>query len=276
MKGYHVTTAYPYGSRTIERSYTRIPGFIEDISKLGVEVVDSIETLLKKVDVVLLETNDGNLHLEQALQVFRAGKPVFIDKPVAGTLKDAVAIYKAADEFKIPVFSSSSLRWSKNSFELRRGELVGRVLGADTYGPAQTEPSHVDLYWYGVHGVEMLFTVMGTGCREVVRVHQPDTDIVVGTWEDGRLGSFRGLRSGRTGYGGNAFGETGISTIGPYEGYKGVVEAIVDFFRTGIPPVNAAETIEIFAFMEAADESKRNGGMPVKLESVLKRAGGRV
>ena len=117
---------------------------------------------------------------------------------------------------------------------------------------------------------------MGTGCREVVRVHQPDTDIVVGTWEDGRLGSFRGLRSGRTGYGGNAFGETGISTIGPYEGYKGVVEAIVDFFRTGIPPVNAAETIEIFAFMEAADESKRNGGMPVKLETVLKRAGGRV
>ena len=125
MKGYRVTTAYPYGSRTIESSYSRIPGYIEDMKKSGVMIADSIEELLNLVNVVLLTTNDGNLHLEQSLQVFRAGKPVFIDKPVAGSLEDAIAIYRAAKQYDIPVFSSSSLRWSKNSYALRNGELIG-------------------------------------------------------------------------------------------------------------------------------------------------------
>ncbi len=272
MKGYSVVAAYPYGSRTIESSYSRIPGYIEDIKEMGVEVVDSLESLLNMVDVVLLETNDGNLHLEQSLKVFEAGKTVFIDKPVAGSLSDTVAIYRSAGQYNVPVFSSSSLRWSENTYQLRNGELIGRVLGADTFSPAAIEPSHPDLFWYGVHGVETLFTVMGTGCNEVVRVYQPDSDIVVGTWDDGRLGTFRGIRKGRTGFGGNAFGEDGITEIGPYTGYRPLVTEIIRFFRTGIPPVSPEETIELFAFMEAADESKRRGGQPVQIEEVLDMA----
>ena len=273
MKGYRVTAAYPYGSRTIESSYSRIPGYIENIGKHGVEIVDSIASLLKVVDVILLETNDGNLHLEQALEVFRAGKPMFIDKPVAGTLKDTVAIYKAAEEYNQPVFSASSLRWARHAHDLRSGELVGRVMGADTYGPSAIEPSHMDLAWYGIHGVEMLFTVMGTGCKEVTRVHQEGTDIVVGTWDDGRLGTFRGTRTGRAGFGGTAFGETGVHPIGPGEGYRPQVEEIIKFFDTGEVPVSPQETIEIFAFMEAADESKRKGGRAIQIDQVLKKAG---
>jgi predicted dehydrogenase len=239
---------------------------------MGIAVVDSIAELLKMVDVVLLETNDGNLHLQQALEVFKAGKTVFIDKPVAGSLKDTLAIYKAANEYKVPVFSASSLRWTKNSQKLREGVLVGKVLGADTYSPGTIEPSHPDLFWYGIHGVEMLFTVMGTGCKEVVRIHKPDTDIVVGTWSDGRLGTFRGERAGRIGYGGTAFGEKGVHDIGPYEGYRTLVIEILKFFKTGKTPINSEETIEIFTFMEAADESKRRGGQPVQLQEVLKKS----
>jgi hypothetical protein len=272
MAGYKVTTAYPWGSRTIESSYTRIPGYIENMKSMGIEIVDSIAELLKKVDVVLLETNDGNLHLQQALEVFKAGKTVFIDKPIAGNLKDTLAIFKASEQHKVPVFSSSSLRYTKNSQQLRQGELVGRVLGADTYTPASLEPSHIDFAWYGIHGVEMLFTVMGTGCKEVVRVHQPDTDIIVGTWNDGRLGTVRGGRSGRIGLGGIAFGEKGNHDIGPYEGYRAQVIEILRFFKTGKSPVDPNETIELFAFMEAADESKRRGGQPVQIEEVLKKA----
>lgn len=272
MAGYRVVAAYPYGSRTIESSYTRIPGYIEDIRKMGVEVVDSIENLLKMVDVVLLETNDGNLHLEQAIQVFRSNKPLFIDKPVAGSLKDTIAIFKAAEEFKVPVFSSSSLRWSKNTHAITQGDLVGKVIGAFTYSPAHIEPSHPDLFWYGVHGVEMLYSVMGTGCREVVRIHQPDTDVVVGTWENGRIGTFHGGRSGNTGFGGIAMGEKGTHEIGPYEGYGPIMKEVIKFFKTGATPVSAAETIEIFAFMEAADESKRRGGVAVRLDEIIEKA----
>jgi predicted dehydrogenase len=274
MAGYRVVAAYPYGSKTIESSYSRIPGYIEDIKKLDVEIVGSIEELLKMTDVVLLETNDGNLHLEQALEVFRAGKPLFIDKPVAGSLEDALKIYKAAGEYKVPVFSSSSLRWSKNTEAIRQGELVGKVLGAFTYSPAHIEPSHPDLYWYGVHGVEMLYSVMGTGCQEVIRIHQDDFDIVTGIWEDGRLGTFHGARRGNAGFGGTALGEKGAHEIGPYEGYRPAMTEVIKFFKTGIAPVSPAETIEIFTFMEAADESRRRGGKAVRLEEVLSRAMG--
>ena len=271
VAGYRVVAAYPHGSPDIESSVNRIPRYTEEMRAMGVEIVDSIAELLERVDVVLLETNDGRPHYAQARPVIEAGKPLFIDKPVAGSLADAVRIYDLAAEHGVPVFSSSSLRYTENARAIRAGS-IGDVLGADVYSPATLEPTHPDLYWYGVHGVEMLFTVMGTGIETVRRIHTPDTDIVVGTWGDGRLGVFRGLRSGEGGYGGTAYGTEAISEIGPYDGYRPLVVEIVEFFRTGEPPVSAEETIEIFAFMTAADESKRLGGAPVAVAGVLAQA----
>lgn len=238
---------------------------------MGVEIVDSIDELLERVDVVLLETNDGRPHLEQALQVFEAGKPVFVDKPVAASLAEAVAIFEAADRSNVPVFSSSSLRYMENAQSVRRGE-IGTVVGADAYSPAVLEETHPDLYWYGIHGVETLFTAMGTGCQTVRRVYADSTEVVVGTWEGGRIGTFRGLRGGETGYGGRAFGSEGITRLGPYEGYRPLVRQIAEFFRTGEAPVSREETLEIYAFMSAAHESERRGGAPVQIEAVLSEA----
>jgi hypothetical protein len=270
--GYKVVAAYPKGSNDIKSSVDRIPGYIEEVKKMGVEIVSSIDELLRKVDVVLLETNDGRLHLEQAIPVMKAGKTVFIDKPVAASLADAVAIYKAAEQYKTPVFSSSSLRYTQGAQEIAQGKTVGKVLGADCYSPCKLEQTHPDLFWYGIHGVETLFTVMGTGCKKVVRMSTADTDLVTGTWDDGRIGTFRGIRSGKADYGGTVFGEKSIAQIGPYAGYNPLLVKIIEFFKTGISPVTSKETLEIYAFMEAADESKRKGGMPVSVEEVLKKA----
>ena len=110
-KGYTVVAAYPYGSRTIDSSAKRIPGYTDEVKKLGVTIVDSIDELLKKVDVVLLETNDGRLHREQVIPVLKAGKRVFIDKPMAASLADVIAIFDASATYKIPLFSASSLRY---------------------------------------------------------------------------------------------------------------------------------------------------------------------
>ncbi|MEK6479347.1 Gfo/Idh/MocA family oxidoreductase [Catalinimonas sp. 4WD22] len=272
IAGVRVVAAYPHGSKDIEKSVSRIPGYTKEMQELGVEIVDSVDALLEKVDVVLLETNDGRRHLEQALQVFKAGKPVFIDKPVAASLSDTIAIFEAAKKYKVPLFSSSSLRYAENAQEIRKGEKIGKVMGADAYSPAHLEKTHPDLYWYGVHGVETLYTVMGIGCEKVKRTHTEDTDVVVGTWNDGRIGTFRGMRTGKLGYGGTAFGDEGIAPIGPYAGYRPLVVEIVKFFHTGKAPVSPKETIEIFAFMEAADESKRQGGKEVRVENVMKKA----
>ncbi|WP_291785325.1 Gfo/Idh/MocA family oxidoreductase [Cecembia sp.] len=264
--GYHVVAAYPYGSRDIPSSMDRIPGYTEEIQKMGVRIMGSITELLEHVDVVLLETNDGKLHLEQALEVFKSGKRMFIDKPITASYSDAVKIFKAAEEYGIPTFSSSSLRYVKGIEAIDKD----KVVGAYAFSPAEIEPSHPDLFWYGIHGVETLYTVMGTGCESLVRISTENTDVVVGTWKDGRIGTFRGSRSGVHDYGGTVFTTEKNVVLGPYSGYEPLLLEIVKYFETGIVPVQPEETLEILAFMEAADESKRLNGKRVFLDEIIK------
>ena len=271
--GYKVVAAYPQGSRDIESSTSRVPGYIEEVKKYGVEIVDSIPKLLEKVDVILLESNDGRVHLEQAIPVFKSGKTMFIDKPIAGTLSDAFAIFQAAKDLGAPVFSSSSMRYMTGMDDIVKDQSIGSILGAETFGPSPLEATHPDFFWYGVHGIEALFTIMGTGCQTVSRVHTPDTDVVVGVWEGNRVGTFRGMRSGRIyNYGGYAFGERGIKIIGNDAGYNPLLKEVVKYFQTGISPVTPDETLEIFTFMEAADESKRRGGASVSMAETAQKA----
>ncbi|HBT86563.1 MAG TPA: dehydrogenase [Porphyromonadaceae bacterium] len=265
-----IVAAYPYGSKTIKSSYDRIPVNSDQMKEMGVEIVATIAELLEKVDCVLLETNDGNLHLEQANEVFKAGKTVFIDKPLGATLAQAIAIYQLAREYNVPLFSSSALRYVPQTQKLRNGDF-GKVLGADCYSPATREKTHPDFGWYGIHGVEMLFTVMGTGCVSVNRISAEGTDVVTGLWDDGRIGTFRGIRTGKGIYGGSAFTENGVVDAGTYEGYEVLLTEILKFFRTGIAPVSEEETLEIFTFMEASNESKREGGRIILLEDTYRK-----
>lgn len=273
LVGVRVVAAFPGGSPDLPASRDRVGKFTAELrDKYGVEIVDSIEELLPKVDVVLLESVDGRPHLKQVIPVFKARKPVFIDKPVAGSLADALRIYQLAKEHNVPCFSSSSLRFSPGIQGMRHNVKVGDILGCDAYGPSPLEEHHPDLFWYGIHGVEILYTIMGTGCKSVVRAHTNGTDLVTGTWDGGRIGTFRGIRLGKADYGATVFGTKGVERSGRDGGYEPLLVEICRFFRTGKPPVSAEETIEIFAFMEAADESKRQGGVPVTLERVLAKA----
>ena len=281
IAGITVVAAYPQGSKDIESSTKRVPDYIEKEKALGVEIVDSIDELLKRVDVVFLESNDGRVHLEQVKPVLAAGKPVFIDKPIAASLADTIRILNAAKKAHVPMFCSSSLRFGRATQAVRNGS-IGKVKSAETFSPAHTEVTHPDLYWYGVHGCESLFTVMGTGCQSVKRGVTEDGKIqVTGTWEGGRTGIFREENgqagsvygtANRKGYGGKAVGETGEAMIGSYDGYDVLLFEIVKMFRTGVAPVSAEETLELYAFMEAADESKRRGGAEVTLKEVLDKA----
>lgn len=266
--GSRMVAAYPKGSPDIESSVTRVPSYTEAVKKQGVEIVDTIEELVKRVDVVCLETNDGRPHFEQLIPVLKAGKPCFIDKPIAASLTDSVAIFEAAKKFKVPVFSSSSLRFGKNTLAVRGGS-IGKVTRCETTSPASLEKTHPDLFWYGIHGVESLFTVMGNGCVSVKRGKTDDGKIeVIGEWSGGRVGIYR---EGK-GYEGKAVGEKGEAPVGSYDGYEPLLFEVLKFAHTGHPPVSEAETLEIYAFMEAADESKRQNGASVTLESVMKKA----
>lgn len=271
VPGARVVAAYPQGSRDIASSVSRVPGYTEKLRELGVEIVPSIADLLSRVDAVMLESNDGRVHLEQARPVLAAHKPLFIDKPMAASLADCIAIFALARHHGTPVFSSSSLRYGVGTQAVRHGA-IGAILGCDIYSSDAIEPSHPDFFWYGIHGCEALFTVMGTGCESVSRIGVADGDLVVGTWKDGRIGTFRALRAGKKGYGGMAFGADQIKAVGDYPGYRPLVVEIVKFFQNGTPPVDADETLEIFAFMEAGGESRRRNGGAVQLPEIRARA----
>lgn len=272
VPGARVVAAFKGGSPDVESSRTRIDRFTAELKdKWGVEIVGSIEELCKKVDAVLLESVDGRPHLNQVRPVFAAKKRVFIDKPFTASYAAAREIVRLSRESGTPFFSSSSLRFADDLQAMKRDEKLGPMLGAFTYGPAPTEPHHPDLFWYGIHAVEMLYTLMGPGCESVTRVYADGADVVVGKWKDGRVGTMRGIRDGKRDYGAIAFGaKSNLATPTPMKSdYRNLLVEVVKFFQTGAPPVPPEETLEMMAFMEAADLSKAKGGAPIALKEVM-------
>jgi predicted dehydrogenase len=262
IPGGKVVAAYKGGSPDIPQSASRVEEYAKTLrEKYGVKFYASIPELCSNVDVVLLESVDGRRHLEQVKPVLAAHKTVFVDKPVAASLPEAIEIFRLAKKAGVPLFSSSSLRFAKDTREVQGGS-VGKVFYAETWGPCELEPHHSDLFWYGVHGVEALFTIMGPGCRTVQCGTNADGKIeVVGHWRGGRDGVFREDKT----FHGLAWGEKGEVKAGSWDCYIPLLAEIMPFFRTGVAPVKPKETLEIFAFMQAAAESKIKGGAPVKV-----------
>ena len=258
-----IVAGFPGGSPDLPDSWNRVKDYTEKLRAAGVEIVPSIDALLEKVDVVLLESVDGRPHLAQAIPVIKAKKPLFVDKPMAGSLVDAIVIFRLAERENVPCFSCSSLRYTPDYQALRSGKHpLGKVKECVAFGPYHVEPHHPDLFWYGVHGVESLYTIMGPGCKTVRRAAE---NKVVGQWADGRKGTYFGKDS----YTAEIVGEKGAGAVGQFAGYAPMLVEVCKFFKTRKAPICPQETIELFAFMEAADKSKKAGGAEVSIAEVI-------
>lgn len=264
VEGARVVAAFKGGSPDVEASYTRVDKYAEQLAReFNVEIVPDIASLCGKVDALLLESVDGRTHLPQFREAVKCGKPVFIDKPLAATLEDAREIARLARQHNVPWFSSSSLRWSEHVLATKAPDPVGVI----TWGPGPYEPHHyLELSWYAIHPIEMLYALMGPGCEEVTRVSTETADVVVGRWKDGRIGTVRSQKAGYN-YGAVVFRPKGVNQSPPEakSSYTPMLREIVKFFQTGVPPVPVEETLELFAFMDAAQKSKEQGGRPVRL-----------
>lgn len=273
IPGARVVVAYPAGSPDIEESKSRIDGFTAAVrDKFGVRIVSSAAEACKDVDAVLLLSLEGRPRLEQMKQIIAAGKPVFMDKPVASSLKDAVEIYKLAVASQIPVFSASAVRWYPGVLEVANAEKTP-ARGVISYGPAHVLPHHPDLYFYGIHPTEALFTVMGGGCVSVTRTTTASQSVVTGLWADDRVGTLFALHDGAKAYKLIRFGDQQVFEQKSEGDYTPMLREIVKFFQTKQAPVSPRQTLEIYAFMEAAEESKRRGGQRVTLREVMVKAG---
>ncbi len=271
--GVRVVCAYPGGSEDIPASRDRVPVFTAQLSDMGVEIVDTLDELRDKCDVYFLESSDARVHLDQ----FRAiahGAPVFVDKPAAISLAELLELVEIAEQTGTPCFSTSALRFCGEVSRLKSDDSLGVPLGAATSSPYRTEPHHPDLFWYGIHGMEALHTLMGLGCQRVSHIETESAGVVVGEWEGGRIGVFRGIKEGGgpNPYTFSAYGSNHILQGQGFDGYEPMLAEICKFFRSEEAPVRWEETIELFAAMEAAHESKRRNGAPVALQEMIDRA----
>jgi predicted dehydrogenase len=268
VEGAHIVAAVPGTSQV---SPERIPGFVEQLRSYGVEIVNSPAELLGKVDGVLIESVDGSVHLERALPFLQAGVPVFIDKPFTCSVADARQLLELARQKQVPLFSASSLRYALEVQDVQqRREELGAVIGCDTYSPASLHPRNPGWFHYGVHGVETLYALMGTGCDRVRCIATEGTHLAVGCWQDGRVGTVRGTRQGAAAYGFVAFCEKKVvnRAIDARYIYRELLKRIVAMFQSGKAPLTPQELLEPVAFQEAANTSAKRGGEEVRLATL--------
>lgn len=280
VAGFRMAAAYQWGSKDIFSSTNRYPDYIAKVREMGVEIVPTIDELIAKVDVICLETNDGREHFWQAEKVFKSGKRVFIDKPIAHNLADAIKIYELGKKYNAKYFSSSALRYSNVAKAARAGE-YGKIRGAALISPSPVEPQGTHNYytWYGIHGFEPLVAIMGMGVEKVSCFRNDTDDVINATWKDGRMGELRLMRSSWI-YSGYVLPEEPKDKQNPlivydgYQGYQPLLREIITFFKTGVPPIPPEETLEIMAMMEAAEMSAKRGGEPVTIAEAMEASKG--
>lgn len=266
VDGAQVVLAYPGTSRVTDP--TRIAEYLTAARAAGVQLVDRPEDLLGHVDAVLVESNEGAVHRERATPFIEAGLPVFIDKPFASSTADARALVDLAARHHVPLLSASALRFAADIRAVSSGTPdLGQLVGVDVHSPATLHPHNPGLFHYGVHGVEMLYALLGTGCQDVSCTFHDSGEVVVGRWRDGRLGVLRGIRRGTRGYGFVAYGERGIhqTAIDLQNIYRDLLRVMVPVLQGAPSPVDPQELVEVVAFQEAALESARGGGRTIPL-----------
>ncbi|MBI3970231.1 MAG: Gfo/Idh/MocA family oxidoreductase [Chloroflexi bacterium] len=243
----------------------RVPRFTARLRELDVELVERPEDLLGKIDAVLIESGDGNVHRERAMPFIEAGVPTWIDKPFTCSTADARALVAAARAHRVPLLSASAARFDLPVQDvLARRETIGRVLGVDASTGAATHPRNPGFFHYAVHGVEAVYALPGAGCRRVRCVHHEGTDVAVGEWVGGRLATVRGIRRGAARMGFVAFAEKEVIVAKSSGfGYWELLKAVVRTFETGESPVSGEELIEVVAFQEAVLASMARDGAPV-------------
>jgi hypothetical protein len=243
--------------------------YIEQLRTWGVKIVDNEKELTSLGDVVMVESVDGNMHVEHATPFIKKGMRVWIDKPFASTYKDAQKLAKLAAKYRTPMMSASSLRFALEVQKLHAdAATTGKVMMAWAYTPSKPLNEVAGLMNYGIHGVETLFGIMRGGCETVSCLAADSGEVATGRWPEGRLGSVVGLNKGAGGFGFAASCEKKL-VISPIDSkyiYRELLKQVAVFFETGVSPVPVEESVEVIGFIEKALVSAKKGGKNVPLK----------
>ncbi|MFS0823265.1 Gfo/Idh/MocA family protein [Bacillus sp. 1P02SD] len=261
--GGKVVMAHPVSSSDFKLSYSRVGPITKEVEQLGVQIVHTMEEVAEHCDAILIESVDGRVHLNQVSKLCKFKKPLFIDKPFCLTTSDAGRIVELADQYETPIMSSSALRYAESLNMALAIKDKGKIIGADCFGPMENVATQPGYFWYGIHAIEMLYTIVGSGAKHVRSESNEDFDVIVSEWKDGRLFSVRGNRKGNGDFGAVIHFEKGSEYVSiqssskPF--YASLLENIIDFLKDGKTRVPMNETLEIIRFIEAANESRETG-----------------
>jgi predicted dehydrogenase len=214
--------------------------------------------MLGLVDAVLVvdDTNGGAVHADLARPFLEAGMPVFVDKPMTTDYADAVALFEIAGRTGAPLLSCSALRFAVE-LESAREKLaqIGRLSSIVSVGPG-------DWFYYGVHAVELLGAVAGTGAKTVHRHVFDQRDVVVIGYDDGPTAVVATLRDASYVFELTAYGETGHLSFSVDDAigfYSNTMREVVKMVETGISPLAPEQTLEVLAILHAGTRSAETG-----------------
>lgn len=215
--------------------------------------------MIGSVDAVLVvdDTGGGTLHAGLARPFLEAGLPVFVDKPMTTAYADAVALFDVAGAHNAPLLSCSALRFAVE-IEAAKDELaaVGTLSSIVSVGPG-------DWFYYGVHAVELLGVVAGTGASWVHRHALPDKDVTIIGYEDGPAAVVETLRDAAYVFHLTAFGADGFTSVHVQDMmgfYTNTMQAFATMAGTGVSPLPREQTLEVIAILEAGNRSAERGG----------------
>jgi len=263
LPGARVVVAYRGGNPLVALSRDRIASISEALQhRWKIPFVDRIRDLCPRVDGLLLLSVDASSRPHEFAEAATCGKPIFVDKPFASSLAAAISLAAYAASHHVLWFSASAMRFVVPKLK------SGNTCGADVWGPgALGSDSSLDLSWYGIHSISILYALLGPGAESVTRLHTAHSDVLTATWKDGHVGVVHLFRPdfpfGATAFLDNRSSETFANL---QIDYAPLLKAIEGFMRGGEPPVSAEETLEIMAFMDAAQRSMQQGGIPMRLD----------
>ncbi|WP_263409435.1 Gfo/Idh/MocA family oxidoreductase [Terriglobus tenax] len=257
--GAHVVAAYRGGNPALTLSRDRIERISTTLShELSIPFVTAIAELCPKVDGILILSVDPASRVREFEQAASCGKPVFLDKPLGGSLPDALRLSRIAARKHVAWFTASALRYSITTppVSLQAAELWGP---GDLGRPDQGYT--LDLAWYGIHTLEAMYALLGPGVTQVSRTQHGDADTLHCIWQDGRTATVHLIRPDYS-FGALLFqqGANQPERIDLKVSYPALLQQVVLFMKTGKPPVSSEETLEVFRLMQASQVSLRHHG----------------
>ena len=226
---------------------------------MGIPKAASVEQVVDQCDcLIVLSPDNPERHEDLSKLPLASAKPVYVDKPFADSLAAGKRMVELAKTHGTPLMSSSALRFDSTVKETLQEIGDQRVNFVTTRGPGEFPV-------YGIHQIEPLVAMMGTGAKRVMQCGNETSKLMVIDYGDDRRGVINLVPNHPFAYS-VSFGEGGIRVVNQMSDFfPRFIDAMLQFFTTGGSLVPVEQTLEITALIEAGNAALKTQDQWVKV-----------